>query len=160
MSAVITPHVDSTAHTSIHPLSVYAPHDESRSETQRVEAPAQPFRSKLTLGCLTGSGGRGSGVARHHDDQKNTSRACAPALRGFLRVAARGSDGQMDEQANTPVLPEAMSCAPIQAAGTPVERGYFQGSKGGKSGFHSRYFSNPEKDWGNETSSICQYSTC
>ena len=66
------------------------------------------------------------------------------------------SDGQMDEQAdqaegtpcsspppptvqwdtgNTPVLPEAMSCAPIRAAGTPVETGYFKGSsKGGKSG--------------------------
>jgi len=74
-SADITPRVDSTAHTSTHPLSVYAPHDESRSETQCVEAPSQPFRSRPILGCLTGSGGEGSGVACHHDDH-STSRAC------------------------------------------------------------------------------------
>ncbi|XP_010795024.1 alpha-1D adrenergic receptor-like [Notothenia coriiceps] len=65
-----------TAHTSTHPLNVYAPHDESRSETQRVEAPSQPFRSRPTLGCLMGSGGEGSGVARHmtttaHHEHKN-----------------------------------------------------------------------------------------
>ncbi|KAK5935605.1 hypothetical protein CgunFtcFv8_020953 [Champsocephalus gunnari] len=103
MNAVITLHVGSTAHTSIHPLSVYAPHDDSRSETQRVEAPA--------LGCLTGSGGRGSGVARHHDDQ-NTSRARAPALRVFLRVAARGSDGQMDEQVDQQRIRPAVRLSP------------------------------------------------
>jgi len=33
---------------------------------QRVEAPSQPFR-------LTGSGGEGNGVARHHDDHYSTS---------------------------------------------------------------------------------------
>ncbi|KAK5899647.1 hypothetical protein CesoFtcFv8_009106 [Champsocephalus esox] len=31
---------------------------------------------------------------------ENISRACAPALRVFLRVAACGSDGQMAEQAD------------------------------------------------------------
>ena len=170
MSAVITPHVVNTAYISIHPLSVYTPHDESQSETQRVEAPSQPFRFRPTLGCLTGSGGKGSDVARRQDDH-NTSRPCAPALREFLRVTARVSDGQMDEQAdqqrvhpavrlpptvqwdtgNTPVIPRTVSCAPSRAAGTPVERGYFQGSsRGRKSGVLLPLFSCPEKDRGDE----------
>ncbi|KAK5899648.1 hypothetical protein CesoFtcFv8_009107 [Champsocephalus esox] len=45
---------------------MYTPHDDSRSETQHVEASSQPFR-------LTGSGGEGNGVARHHDDHYGTS---------------------------------------------------------------------------------------
>ncbi|KAK5923344.1 hypothetical protein CgunFtcFv8_000324 [Champsocephalus gunnari] len=172
MSAVVTPHVDITAHTPIHPMSVYVRHDERRSEMQRVEVSSQPFHSRPTLGCLTGSGSEGFGVARRHDNH-NTSRACVPALRVFLGVAARVSDGQMDEQADqqrvhpavrlppptvqrdtgdTPVIPRTVSCAPSRATGTPVERGYFQGSPGGrKSGVLLPLFSYPEKDGGNET---------
>ncbi|KAK5930260.1 hypothetical protein CgunFtcFv8_026514 [Champsocephalus gunnari] len=119
MSAVVTPHVDITAHTPIHPLSVYARHGERRSEMQRVEVSSQPVRSRPTLGCLMGSGGEGSGVARRHDNH-NTSRTCAPALRVFLGVAARVSDGQMDEQADQQRVHPAVRLPPPQFNGIQV----------------------------------------
>ena len=59
MSAVITPHVVNTAYTSTHPLSVYTPHDESRSEMQRVEALSQPFSVQAHLGLPHGQRRRG-----------------------------------------------------------------------------------------------------
>ena len=69
--------------------------------------------------------------------------------RGYtLQFTSRPPTVQWDT-GNTPVIPRTVSCAPGRAAGTPVERGYFQGSaRGRKSGVLLPLFSCPEKDRG------------
>ena len=156
-SAVITPGVDSTAHTSTHPLSVYSPHDESRSARSVWRLPRSPFgpgqpwvasraavaRALAWLVTMT--------TTAHHEH-------VYPLSKYFSEWQRMWTDGQMDEQADQQRVHSAVrlsparssmgyrkhSCHPRNSVLRSIQRCRNQGSsKGGKSGvFYSRYFLN------------------
>ncbi|KAK5881768.1 hypothetical protein CesoFtcFv8_022529 [Champsocephalus esox] len=177
-STAVMQEVKSTAHTStswsVNPPQgpVYEPshkqrQDESRGVMQRVETPAQPFRAGPPLGCVTSNGGKGSGMASHHD-YHSTTKTGTPAERcsewrrlclmdGWMsRLISRGYSLQFaspppprGDSGNTSVIPRTVPGAPDGAAGTPGKKCDFQGSSGGrKSGVLLPLFSYPEKDRG------------